>query len=106
VDFDRLRDEHGFLDCYMVVKDYVPLTHSKSREVFIPLPHLPGHAHVDFGKCVGVIGGANKIASVCFHLPLSQASFLKAYAAETTEAFLDGHASALAFFGGVPLSIL
>jgi hypothetical protein len=30
----------------------------------------------------------------------------KAYAAETTEAFLDGHASAFAFFGGVPLSIL
>ena len=30
----------------------------------------------------------------------------KAYAAETTEAFLDGHVSAFAFFGGVQLSIL
>ena len=31
---------------------------------------------------------------------------MKAYPAETTEAFLDGHVSAFAFFGGVPLSIL
>jgi transposase len=31
---------------------------------------------------------------------------VKAYPAETTEAFLDGHVSAFAFFGGVPLSIL
>ena len=33
-------------------------------------------------------------------------SVIKAYPAETTEAFLDGHISAFAFFGGVPLSIL
>jgi transposase len=31
---------------------------------------------------------------------------VKAYPAETTEAFLDGHVSAIAFFGGVPRSIL
>ena len=31
---------------------------------------------------------------------------MKAFPAETTEAFLDGHVSAFAFFGGVPLSIL
>jgi len=31
---------------------------------------------------------------------------VKGYPAETTEAFLDGHVSAFAFFGGVPLSIL
>ena len=31
---------------------------------------------------------------------------MKAYPAETTEAFLDGHVAAFAFFGGVPLSIL
>ena len=33
-------------------------------------------------------------------------AFVKAYPAETTEAFLDGHVSAFAFFGGVPLSVL
>ena len=31
---------------------------------------------------------------------------MKAYPAETTEAFLDGHVSAFAFLGGVPHSIL
>jgi transposase len=31
---------------------------------------------------------------------------MKAYPAETTEAFLDGHVSAFAFFGGIPQSIL
>jgi transposase len=39
-------------------------------------------------------------------LPHSDAPFMKAYPAETTEAFLEGHVSAFAFFGGVPLSIL
>ena len=33
-------------------------------------------------------------------------AFVKAYPAETTEAFLDGHVSAFAFLGGVPQSIL
>ena len=31
---------------------------------------------------------------------------MKAYPAETTEAFCDGHNAAVAFFGGVPRSIL
>ncbi len=39
-------------------------------------------------------------------LPHSDACFVKAYPAETTEAFLDGHVAAFAFFGAVPLSIL
>ena len=36
----------------------------------------------------------------------SDGCFVKAYPAETTEAFLDGHVSAFAFLGGVPQSIL
>ena len=39
-------------------------------------------------------------------LPQSDACFVKGYPRETTEAFLDGHVSAFAFFGGVPLSVL
>ena len=39
-------------------------------------------------------------------LPASDAVFVKAYYAETAEAFCDGHAEAFAFFGEVPLSIL
>jgi transposase len=105
--FERLRDEHGFAGGYTVVKDYVRLSRSRSREVFVPLAHPPGHAQVDFGECVAVIGGVKmKLHVFCFDLPQSDACFIKAYAAETTEAFLDGHVSAFAFFGGVPLSIL
>ena len=71
------------------------------------LAHPPGHAQVDFGECFGVIGGVRmKLHVFCFDLPHSDACFVKAYPAETTEAFLDGHVSAFAFFGGVPLSIL
>src|SRR5215208_3517074 len=56
---------------------------------------------------MGVIGGVRqKIHFFCMDLPQSDACFVKAYPAETTEAFLDGHVSAFAFFGGVPQSIL
>lgn len=105
--FERLRDEHRFSGGYTIVKDYVRLARARSREVFVPLAHPPGHAQVDFGECVAVIGGVRmKLHVFCFDLPHSDACFIKAYAAETTEAFLDGHVSAFTFFGGVPLSIL
>ena len=44
----------------------------------------------------------------CFvlDLPHSDACFIKAYPAETTEAFPGGHVSAFAFLGGVPRSML
>ena len=44
----------------------------------------------------------------CFvlDLPHSDGCYVKAYPAETTEAFLDGHVSAFALLGGVPQSIL
>ena len=105
--FERLRDEHGFAGGYTVVKDHVRIERSRGRETFVPLSHPPGHAQVDFGEAVGVIGGVRqKIHFFCMDLPQSDACFVKAYPAETTEAFLDGHVSAFAFFGGVPLSIL
>ena len=39
-------------------------------------------------------------------LPHSDGCYVKAYPAETTEAFCDGHVSAFAFLGGVPQSIV
>jgi transposase len=105
--FERLRSEHAFLGGYTVVKDYARIARTSLRDVFVPLAHPPGHAQVDFGECIGVIGGVRmKLHVICFDLPQSDACFIKAYLAETTEAFLDGHVSAFAFFGGVPLSIL
>ncbi len=105
--FERLRDEHGFTGKLTIVTDYVREKKRRMREVFVPLTHPPGHAQVDFGEALGVIGGVRrKLHYFAMALPHSDAFFMKAYPAETTEAFCDGHVSAFAFFGGVPLSIL
>ena len=42
--FDRLRDEYGFTGGYTIVKDYVRERRLRSREMFVPLVHSPGHA--------------------------------------------------------------
>jgi hypothetical protein len=73
----------------------------------VPLVHPPGHGQADFGEAVAVIGGEErKIHFFCLDLPHSDACFVKAYPAETAEAFCDGHTAAFAFFGGVPRSML
>ena len=105
--FERLRDEHGFTGGITIVKDYVAKWRLRTREMFVPLRHPPGHAQVDFGEAIGVIGGVErKIHFFAMDLPYSDAIFVVAYPAETTEAFCDGHVRAFAFFGGVPQSIL
>jgi len=105
--FERLRDEHGYGGGYTVVKDHVRRQKARGRETFVPLSHPPGHAQVDFGEAVAIIGGVRqKIHFFCMDLPQSDSGFVKAYPRETTEAFLDGHVSAFEFYGAVPLSIL
>ena len=105
--FERLRDEHGFAGGITIVKDYVAGWRQRTREMFVPLAHPPGHAQADFGEALGVIGGVErKIHFFAIDLPHSDACFVVAYPAETTEAFCDGHVRAFAFFGGVPQSIL
>ena len=105
--YERLRDEHGFDGGKTIVKDYVRKRRQHSQEVFVPLTHAPGHAQVDFGEALAVIGGVElKVHFLAMDLAHSDACFVKAYPGETTEAFCDGHVSAFAFFGGVPLSIL
>ena len=105
--FERIRDEDGFTGGLTIVKDYVAGWHQRAREMFVPLKHPPGHAQVDFGEAIGIIGGVErKIHFFAFDLPHSDACFVVGYPAETTEAFCDGHIRAFAFFGGVPQSIL
>jgi transposase len=105
--FERLRDEHGFTGGITIVRDYVAGAKLRSREVFIPLSHKPGHAQVDFGEADGIIGGKlMRFHYFCMDLPHSDAPFVKAYPAEVAEAFCEGHVAAFAFFGGMPLSIL
>ncbi len=105
--FERLRDEYGFGGGYTTVKDYVREHRRRTQEMFVPLSHAPGHAQCDFGEALVVIGGVQQKAHYfVLDLPHSDGCFIKAYPAETTEAFLDGHVSAFAFLGGAPQSIL
>jgi transposase len=105
--FARLKAEHGFAGGETIVKDYVRERRLQGQEMFVPLVHPPGHGQADFGEAMAVIGGEEwKIHVFCLDLPHSDACFVKAYRAETAEAFCDGHNAAFAFFGGVPQSML
>jgi transposase len=105
--FERLRDEEGFSGGYTIVREYVARVLLRSREMFIPLSHRPGHAQADFGQADGYIAGKKvRFHYFCVDLPHSDGCFVKAYPAETAEAFCDGHVAAFDFFGGVPQSIL
>jgi transposase len=105
--FERLRDERGYSGGYTIVREYVAATMLRSREMFVPLSHRPGHAQADFGEADGYIGGKKvRFHYFCMDLPHSDGCFFKAYPAETAEAFCDGHVAAFAYFGGVPQSIL
>ena len=105
--YERLRDEHGYMGSLTTVTYYVREQKRRTKEVFVPLSHRPGHAQVDFGETLGVIGSVEcKIHFFVLSLPHSDAVFVKVYPAETTEAFCDGHVWAFAFFGGIRQSIL
>ena len=105
--YERLRDEHGFPGRYTIVKDYVRERRLRTREMYVPLSHAPGHAQCDFGQAKAVIAGVERtVHYFVLDLPHSDGCFVKAYPAETTEAFCDGHVSAFSLLGGVPQSIL
>ena len=98
--FERLKDEYGFDGQYTIVKDYVRERGRRTQEMFVPLSHAPGHAQCDFGEAVALIAGVErKVHYFVLDLPHSDGCFVKAYPAETTEAFLDGHVSAFAVVG-------
>ena len=89
------------------MKDYVRERRLRLREMYVPLSHPPGHAQADFGEADAIIAGVKYRAHFfVMTLPHSDACFVAAYPAATTEAWLDGHNRAFVFFGGVPQSIL
>ena len=105
--FDRLRDEYDFTGGYTIVKDYVRDKKLGGQEMFVPLVHPPGDAQADFGEALVVIDGVQRKAHyLVVDLPHSDDAFVKAFPAETTEAFCEGHNAAFQYFGGVPRSIL
>ena len=58
--FERLRDEYGFTGKITIVKNYICGVRQRRREMFVPLTHPPGHAQVDFGEALAVIGGVER----------------------------------------------
>lgn len=105
--WERLKAEHGFAGGYTVVKDYVRQARVQQKEVFVPLAHPPGDAQADFGEAVVVVGGVEQKGHfLCMDLPHSDDSFVVMFPAENTEAFLEGHNRAFAWFGGVPRTLL
>src|SRR6202022_449715 len=77
------------------------------REMFVPLSHPPGDAQADFGEAMVVIGGGEGRAHhLVGDLPQPRGTSVMAFPGETTEAFLEGHNHAFAYFGGVPCTIL
>ena len=96
--FDRLRAEEGYTGGYTIVREYVASATLRSREMFVPLSHRPGHAQADFGEADAIIAGQKvRFHYFCMDLPHSDDAFVKAYQAETAEAFYDGHVSAFAY---------
>ncbi len=105
--FERLRDEHGFKGGYTTVKNYVREHGRRNREMFVPLAHAPGHAQADFGEAMVVIGGVEQKAHFfALDFPHCDACLVRAYPAAVSEAWVDGHVHAFAFFGRVPQSVL
>ncbi len=101
--FERLRDEHGYLGGYTAVKEVVRERERQGREVFMPLIHAPGEAQVDFGFADIIHDGqTTKVALFVMTLLYSDAVFCCVFPRECTEAFMEGHRRAFAFFGGVP----
>ena len=75
--------------------------------MFVPLAHPLGDAQADFGEAVVIIDGVEQKARFfVLDLPHSDACFARTYPVATARAWMDSHVHALAFFGGVPQSIL
>jgi transposase len=97
--FERLRAEEGFSGGYAIVREYVARATLRAGEMFVPLSHRPGHAQADFGQADAYFAGKKvRFHYFCMDLPHSDGCFVKAYPAETAEAFLRGPCGGVRFF--------
>jgi transposase len=87
--FERLRDEHGYAGGYTIVREFVARERLQQKEVFVPLSHGLAMPRQTSAKPTSIINGAKtRIHYFCLNLPRSDAIFVRAYPADTTEAFL------------------
>jgi len=103
--YERLRDEHSFTGDEGTVRRFVAkLKDQQPKEAFMPLAFEAGEeAQVDWGEGKVIENGTQRTVQLfCMRLSYSKASFVHPYERATMEAFLDGHARAFEFFGGVP----
>ncbi|MGH3995000.1 MAG: IS21 family transposase, partial [Pseudonocardiaceae bacterium] len=105
--WQRLVDEHGADVAQSTVRDYV---RARKRslgwpvgEVFVPQVHAPGiEAEVDWGQAeVDLAGERVTVHVFVMRASFSGAAFCQASLVETQQAFLELHAQAFAWFGGV-----
>lgn len=103
----RLVDEHGVQVAETTVRDHVRKRRRELGlavgEVFVPQVHAPGRTgEVDWGAADVDLAGARTTVHL-FHMRscFSGAGFTVASPVETQQAFLEGHAQAFDWFGGV-----
>jgi transposase len=105
--WQRLVEEHSAEVSERQVSRYVRARRRELGDVgeaFVPQHHEPGaEAEVDWGEAWAVID-AQQVKVHLFQLRLcySGAAFAGAYLHETQQAFLEAHADAFEFLGGVP----
>jgi len=105
--WQRLVAEHGAQVSERQVSRYVRerrVVLGEVGEAFVPQLHAPGiEGEVDWGEAWVILGGRRTKVHL-FHLRLchSGAAFAAAFLNETQQAFLEGHAEAFDFLGGVP----
>ena len=103
----RLVDEHGADVAETTVRDYVRRRKRELGlhvcEVYVPQVHPAGaEAEVDWGEATVILAGvATKVHLFLMRACHSGAAFVTAAPVETQQAFLEAHAEAFAWFGGV-----
>jgi transposase len=103
----RLVDEHGVQVAETTVRDHVRKRRRELGltvgEVFVPQVHAPGRtAEVDWGEAeVDLAGARTRVHLFFMRSCFSGAAFSLASPVETQQAFLEGHALAFDWFGGV-----
>ncbi len=104
--WQRLQSEHGAQVAETTVRDYVRERRRQMggvREAFCPQHHEPGQeAEVDWGEAQVILRG-ERVRIGLFHMAscAAHAGFVAPFPRMSQQAFLEGHAEAFAFFGGV-----
>ena len=102
--FLRLR-ESGYGGGITIVKEYVHQVRPPSVPAFLKLTFAPGEcAQVDWGQFGSIHVGntSRRLSFFVMVLCYSRLLYVQFTLSETMEHFLDAHANAFAFFGGVP----